>query len=364
MVRMFSFIDNDLETIYNQLEELYREFSIKFTGESVSPNQIELALISAMAYRESLLRARVNFLCQNNFFQYAQGEYLDILGGNYGVLRLQAMPAQILLKIDFTEAYKESQKFLAGLRFLTPDKQNEFQLIEDTMIYQGQKEIQLCVRSIKVGPMDMDIQGEWICLNPWDNIQGITVVSNLMQGAEVETDEHFRKRLLLSMAKYSTAGTKEGYKFHALSVHSNILDVAVESLKPGEITLFILVDSNMPYNETLEREIYHYFSKDTLRPMGDYLIVQPAQKRDIDVNLEISLEPGYRLVETLAKTKEKVEEICMRWKHSLGGYIASSQIISAIHNLPEVSYVLLAQTVDTQLLEKEYANFNIDIKVL
>lgn len=77
------FISNDPEAILSETIATYQQA----TGEILNPADPERILIDTMAYRESILRARMEFLMRQNFVQYASAPALDNWGALFGISR-------------------------------------------------------------------------------------------------------------------------------------------------------------------------------------------------------------------------------------------------------------------------------------
>jgi phage-related baseplate assembly protein len=81
-----------------------------------------------------------------------------------------------------------------------------------------------------------------------------------------EKDERFRRRVQMGMYVASVAGPRKAYEFHALSAHTNVVDVGVHSPAPGEVVVTVLgyddVDSAIATEEQ--------------RLIGKALFAQPA----------------------------------------------------------------------------------------
>lgn len=77
------FIPNDPEAILSETIATYQQAS----GETLNPADPERIMIDTMAYRESVLRARIEYLMRQNFVQYASAPALDNWGALLGVSR-------------------------------------------------------------------------------------------------------------------------------------------------------------------------------------------------------------------------------------------------------------------------------------
>lgn len=52
-------------------------------------------------------------------------------------------------------------------------------------------------------------------------------------GSDAEDDDHLCSCIHLAPTSFSTTGSREAYRFHAMSVHPEICDVVVTRLKTG-----------------------------------------------------------------------------------------------------------------------------------
>ncbi|WCR53869.1 MAG: hypothetical protein PG981_000891 [Wolbachia endosymbiont of Ctenocephalides orientis wCori] len=64
---------------------------------------------------------------------------------------------------------------------------------------------------------------------------------------EKEEDEAFRKRLKAKIVGYATEGSREYYRYHALSADTRIKDALVESIIPGKFR-FPYYQQSLAYN--------------------------------------------------------------------------------------------------------------------
>ena len=69
-----------------------------------------------------------------------------------------------------------------------------------------------------------------ILVKPLSYIDSITNLNGISGGADIETDEAYIKRILLAPEKFSCAGSRQSYIYHALSANTKILDATAESV--------------------------------------------------------------------------------------------------------------------------------------
>lgn len=154
-------------------------------------------LLQVVAYRELLLRRRINEAAQGVMLAYAAGTDLDQIGGNYGIPRLVVTPAD-------TEA---------------------------------------------VPPVE----------------------------AVMETDTDFRQRILLSLERFSTAGSAGSYEYHARTASALVQDAAATSPAPGYVTVYVLsYEGTGEASAELLATVAEALDADTVRPMTDNVTVLSA----------------------------------------------------------------------------------------
>ncbi|MBD0392061.1 baseplate J/gp47 family protein [Wolbachia endosymbiont of Pentalonia nigronervosa] len=103
-----------------------------------------------------------------------------------------------------------------------------------------------------------------------------------------ENDESFRKRI---KAKIKTGGSKEHYKYHALSADTRVKDALVESLVPGKVQISILSTELSTPSETLLKIVRNQLNKDDVRILTDTIEVVNCKIIGIDIHSKISMSP-------------------------------------------------------------------------
>lgn len=154
-------------------------------------------LLQVVAYRELLLRQRINEACQGVMLAYAADTDLDQIGANYGIPRLVMTPAD-------------------------PEA---------------------------VPPVE----------------------------AVMESDTDFRQRILLSLERFSTAGSAGSYEYHARSASALVQDAAATSPAPGQVTVYVLsYEGTGTASAELLDTVEAALNADTVRPMTDQVTVLSA----------------------------------------------------------------------------------------
>jgi len=164
--------------------------------------------------------------------------------------------------------------------------------------------------------------------------------------ATLETDDEFRRRLVLAPEGYSVAGPEGAYIFHALSADPAVLDASATSPTPGRVVVTILsrLDDGTA-SAALVAIVMAYLSDDTRRPMTDALTVQPATiiRYAIDATIWTFDGPDASIVLKTARARlDDYVAAC----HRLGRDVARSGILAALHVEGVVSVQLAAPAAD------------------
>lgn len=158
--------------------------------------------------------------------------------------------------------------------------------------------------------------------------------------AVYEPDDDYRRRILLSLEGYTTAGSRGSYIFHALSASGDCKDVAVESLTPGTVNVAVLSrtgDGTAPA-ETLAA-VTEGLNAETVRPLCDTVVVASVEVIDYAIEAVLTLYPGTGQEEVLAAAIAAAEAYAAE-QHRIGRDITRSGLFAALHQ-PGVQNVSL-----------------------
>ena len=105
-----------------------------------------------------------------------------------------------------------------------------------------------------------------------------------------ENDEEFRVRTQAKIEGWSTAGSREAYKFHALNSDSRVKEANADSPEPGFVRISILSKENggVVSDELLE-SVNDYMQREDIRMLTDTVEVVPCELLDLDVQAKITL---------------------------------------------------------------------------
>lgn len=113
-----------------------------------------------------------------------------------------------------------------------------------------------------------------------------------VQRKSEEDDEAFRKRVQAKIVGWSTAGSREHYRYHALSADTRIKDARAESPMPGFVKLSILSKEGdgMPSQELLDKA-RSVILRDDIRVLTDTVEVVSSGIIAVSIQAKIYLYP-------------------------------------------------------------------------
>ncbi|WP_341815391.1 baseplate J/gp47 family protein [Wolbachia endosymbiont (group B) of Idaea biselata] len=138
-----------------------------------------------------------------------------------------------------------------------------------------------------------------------------------------EEDERFRKRVKAKIAGWSTGGSKEYYKYHALSADSRVKDALVESPIPGKVQISILSTQLSTLPEELLEVVRKQVTRDDIRVLTDTVTVIGCNITEIDIHSRMSISPIISKEEIKKQFIEKFEA-----NRRLGWSVTRSWIIA------------------------------------
>ncbi|UJQ21393.1 baseplate J/gp47 family protein [Wolbachia endosymbiont of Delia radicum] len=106
-----------------------------------------------------------------------------------------------------------------------------------------------------------------------------------------EEDERFRKRIKARIVGSSTGGSKEHYRFQALSADRRVKDALVESKVPGSVEISILSTELSKASEELLEIVKKQVTRDDIRVLTDTVKVIGCNIMEIDIHSRMSISP-------------------------------------------------------------------------
>lgn len=336
------FIDNNPAQI---LADIISDYEAR-SGQTLQPASVERIIIDIMAYREGLLRQGVQDTALNNLVEFSIAPYIDYLGALVGVTRQPAQGARALFTANLVTGHS-GVTIPAGTRFQSVDGMAIFQTQIDYSAPVGV----FVINNIEGVCQALDTSGNGYGVgtitNILDPLPFLTSVSNTTVsggGSGIESDNQLRERIRLAPNQYSTAGSKDSYKFHALSASPVIIDVAVvgpPQVNPGEVHLFPLMDGGVVTPAPILNLVYNAVNSDKVRPLTDTVVVTSPQPKPYNLTVNVILYDTADVNSTMSEITNRANDFVAGLEKRLGRDVTDSQIMAAL-SMPEVYDIDLA----------------------
>ncbi len=278
-----------------------------------------MLVLQAFAYREMVLREYINKQVKNMFLETATDIGLDKLSMTlYGLERLKG--SKPYAKATFT-LLKESDYDLLipkGYELKSSDGIYKSYLLDDVLIKAGKLsadgfiELDEFTESSKVKTE--------IPITPLPFLK-IKQIENFKNGSSMESDDSFKKRIKLSLANKSTAGSALTYKAFAFAADKRIEQVNILSPAPGVVDIvYYSKDADEQMQQRIEKEL----NADNVRPLTDKVQIKKANEVAFDVNAELTIKEGNDSAEVLNRAIDSLSN----YKLKIGEDISTARIIA------------------------------------
>lgn len=356
-----NFIEREPETITNEWIKSYEEKS----GKVLQPAQIERLMVDVGAYRESVLRMNIQETAKKNLLSYAPLDVLKHIGEPLGVSQLLADYAACNLRFSMDDPLDFDYKISAGTEVETKDGLFIFKTLEDVTIETGQ--LSITVKSVcetsGATANNYAIGSINNLITPLSYISKVENIDVSSGGADDEEADNLRERIRQAPEKFSNAGSRGAYRYHTLSAHQSIIDVAINSPSPGVVNIYPLTKDGNPSAEILDI-VQKYLSDDKIRPLTDYVEVLSPDELDFSIKATIYLYKDADEISVIKTIDAKLREYKAALSEKLGKNVVQTQIIAILNSVYGVFKVVLETPQDIEVSESQWANlvdFNIII---
>ncbi len=314
---------------FNPAEEKVRlrEFWKSLTGYYPRPSSPDDNILDLALYVETILVDHINKKYRAGFISHAEGEELDLIGRDiFGVERLGPVPARTILRF-----YLSRQTTIPkGTRVATKDMKVVFETEETAT---GTTQVYVVAMATEPGLKGNGyLPGEVSIL--LDTISGVDRVENTTLttgGADEESDEHYRDRLRKSLERFSNAGSRGAYVFHAKSAHPRVGDVSVFSPSPGVVKVVFLLDDGTVPNQTYIDIVSSYLNAEKVRPLTDQVQVLAPTVVSANVSARLYISDMTLQSFILEKATESLNSYLDQVQKTVGKDLILSKIADVLH---------------------------------
>ena len=355
-------VDDNVKEILSQIITDYESR----TGKILQPAHIERFIIQIYAYREQLIRSTINHTFTQTFPQFATGLALDLCGEQMGCYRLTAQPAETVLR--FRVAEEQHEEIIIPQGTIVRATENVHFTTETEVAI---SKFASFVDVTGIANVTGDVGNGWeagrvkTLESEIDNSVTISVsnIDETSGGVDDESDEDYRRRILLAPESFTVCGTFDAYNYHARSVTPFINDVAVQRPKAGSVEVTILTKRGIP-QATLLKKVNAYLSDEKRRPLNDTVIVSPAKKVSYNIVANIELYTSANATDTKSRALKAIQEYLSTGLYKLGVdivplTIASTLKVSGVYNV-EIVEPQLTEVLDNQWAVCENITLNVE----
>ena len=157
---------------------------------------------------------------------------------------------------------------------------------------------------------------------------------------------------MLSLERFSTAGSAKAYVYHVLSANSKVIECSVSNGGPGGVQIY-LKSSDM--SEDTRASVAEYLSGEKVRPLTDNVVVKNARIKDIEIKATLELTDMF-LQDIIDK-----EIKASRKSLKLGEDLNLSYIYSMLHKNGVYRVNLAAPTADTKVDEDSFVKISFNL---
>ena len=341
-------VDDDLAKVLAETIADYEQRS----GKTLQPAHIERLIINTYAYRETLTRQSFNEAYRQQHPRFATGLMLDLCGDDVNTPRLEASAARCTIR--FTAALSGVQTAYIPVGTQVAAGEIVFATVEAAELSATRKQADLqavCTQSGAAGNgwAAGQISNLLTAFSDGLNIKAANI-SVPSGGADTESDDAYRERILLAPESFSVAGPVGAYEYFARRVNPTICDVHVDNKKTasdepigGQVQVTVLTKNGLPSEELL-REVGKALSHERVRPLCDTVTVSAPTAVDYALDAELVLLTGVNPAEAVAAAEQAWSAYEAARREELGKDIVPLDIQTALkvagvydvvlHNLP------------------------------
>lgn len=178
--------------------------------------------------------------------------------------------------------------------------------------------------------------------------RAVVTAANPLTGAPavLESDDAFRRRMVLAPEGFSVAGPAGAYVFHALSASVEVADATAISPEPGEVVVTVLgATGNGVLGPAVLDVVDARLNADTVRPITDLVTVQAAEPVEFAIAGSRTFRPGPDKTLTIAASDAALADY-LAASRRLGRAVTRAGLTAALMVEGLQNVVLTAPPVD------------------
>ncbi|AQW80794.1 phage baseplate assembly protein J, putative [Campylobacter pinnipediorum subsp. pinnipediorum] len=338
----------DFNSVLNDVKRLFKSYLKDDEIELLESDRFS-AMLEAFAYREILLRARINEAVKSMLLAFAKGSDLDNVVAIYGIERLKGEKPWASVKFILS-SIKESDTLIPKGTILTSDNAKTARLKDDVIITKGGLESEGKV-ILDEFVKQSNAKCEYI-QTPFPFVLKAKQLSAFDGGEDVEDDERLRERAILSLERFSTAGAKKAYIYQAMSATPKLKEVSVSNGGAGVVNVFLKTSDMSEETRALVQE---YLNEDKRRPLTDKVVVKNANINEISIRAELELNDMFMQDEIDNSIKQNRQSL------SLGEDLNLSYVYKILHTNGVYRVNLSEPSADIKVSDDSFVRINYEL---
>jgi phage-related baseplate assembly protein len=262
------------------------------TGRTLQPAQAEMLLINAFTEIQLRTLYQIQSACTQMLVSFATAPALDELAKLVGVERLPASGAGVTIQFEIIDGHG-GVIIPSGTRVQSNDGKVIFAVVANTEVATGETtaDVECICQNIGTIGNGYAIGNIEEIIDPLSFVIAASNINVSSGGANAETDDELRSRIILAPSQYSVAGPRDAYAFFAKSASPVIIDVAVSQLSPGTVGVYPLVAGGVTPPEVLTL-VETALNDDSIRPLTDTVVVDAPTVVDYDIEIDVTTYEG------------------------------------------------------------------------
>ena len=309
------------------------------------PADDQTLLVEAFSYKEMLLRQRINEAVQSLLLAFAKDADLDHRVAFWGLARLRGANPYARYRFHLSAPQSQPITIPAGTLLSTREANGQGEarcgrLREDVVFAAGASQAEGVVELLEFvahSPVRLEILNQ-----PIPYVARVEGLEDFRGGSARENDAELIQRILLSLSRFSTAGSEKSYIFHTRSADERIDDVQVLSPTPGVVQVYLAA---LQVDEIMLERVREKLADPRILPLTDQVQVQAAEVLSIALQGRIALKDLSQQGHLLPQIRSELQT-----PFKIGERLIHSALIKKSH-LPSVARVEISQPSGDQIPE-------------
>ncbi len=338
------FCETDTASVERSIIEDYE----RVAGVTLYPGDPVRLFLEGVAYVIAQQRFLIDYAGRMNLLAYAEYDYLDHLGLMLDTTRLGLNSARTTLRFVLLEAREHEVVIPQGTR-ATGDGQLFFATEAEAVVPPGQTQAEVSAISQTPGASANGLVPGQInhLVDPVAYVSEVSNTTITLGGTDVEDDARYRGRIQLAAEHFSTCGPEEAYRWWALGVSQDIIDVGVWSPEAGQVWLAPLMAGGTAPDAEILGKIAAAVNSEKTRPLTDVVkvIAPEVVGYQVDVTywvLHSHASSSVSIQERAqAETQAYVDWQCAK----LGRGVRPSELIARLQSIDGVQRVEISKPI-------------------